>query len=297
MIKNLIFLKLGGSLITDKTRPRMVRPDVLKRLCDEIASARERDPNLLLLLGHGSGSFGHVAAKAYKTRDGLPSKPPSQPSPEGGRSHISPPRVEMSDRTEGGNGNYWFGFTEVWHEARALNVHVMDALREAGIPSMALPASASLIAEDGKVASWDVNPIRRALSNGILPVVFGDVIFDEVRGGTILSTEDLFMHLARELRPQRILLAGLEDGIYADFPVRKHKVEVVSPLSFAKLSASIGASAGTDVTGGMDSKVRQMLTLVEEIEGLSVRIFSGEISGALKKTLRGEKIGTLITSK
>lgn len=278
---NLTFLKLGGSLITDKLTPRTVRPDVLKRLCKEIASARERDPNLLLVLGHGSGSFGHVAAKQYATRDGIPLTPPSN----------SPRR---RGELEGG---YWHGFTEVWHEARALNVHVMDALRAAGIPSMALPGSASVIAHDGKVAAWDVTPFWRALENGILPVVYGDVIFDEVRGGTILSTEDLFMHLARKLRPQRVLLSGLEDGIYADFPVRKHKVEVVTPQSFSELSTSIGASAGTDVTGGMDSKVRQMLALVEEIEGLSVQLFSGEISGATERALRGEKTGTLITAK
>jgi len=271
MTENLIFLKLGGSLITDKTHPRKLRPDVLKRIFEEIASARERDPNLLLLLGHGSGSFGHVAAKEYKTREGLPS----------------------STDTE----KYWLGFSEVWHEARALNVHVMDALRTAGISSMALPASASVISKDGKVAAWNVEPIRRALLNGILPVVHGDVIFDNALGGTILSTEDLFMHLARELRPQWILLAGLEDGIYADFPVRKHRVESVTPQSFIELSESIGVSAGTDVTGGMDSKVRQMLALVEEIEGLSVQLYSGEIAGATEQALGGKKIGTLITSK
>lgn len=55
-----------------------------------------------------------------------------------------------------------------------------------------------------------------ALANGILPVVYGDVVFDEVRGGTILSTEDLFQHLAHQLHPERVLLAGLEAGVWAD---------------------------------------------------------------------------------
>ena len=35
----LIFLKLGGSLLTDKTRPQALRGDVLARLASEIAGA------------------------------------------------------------------------------------------------------------------------------------------------------------------------------------------------------------------------------------------------------------------
>lgn len=67
--------------------------------------------------------------------------------------------------------------------------------------------------------------------------------------------------------------------------------------SFHKLSASIGTSVGSEVTGGMDSKTKQMLALVTEIEGLSVQIFSGKNEGTLVKVLRGEKTGTLIIAK
>jgi len=276
---NLIFLKLGGSLITDKERPRTPRLDRLKDLCGQIASVLARDPNLHLLIGHGSGSFGHVPAKKYGTRNGLPTPPsPLTPLPE----------------EEGNSRPYWRGFTEVWHEAAALTHFVMNALREANIPAMAMAPSGSVIARDGEVAAWDLEPLKCALSNGIVPVVYGDVVFDEVRGGTILSTEDLFMHLAREMRPERILLAGLEDGVYADFPARKHKVESVMPASYAEIRASIGASTGTDVTGGMDSKVQQMLSLVEEIPEIEVQLFSGVESGSLERALLGEKLGTLI---
>ncbi len=283
---NLIFLKLGGSLITDKGRPRTPRVDVLNSLCRQIADAYARDPNLLLLIGHGSGSFGHVAAKKYKTRVGLPFLTP----PEGGRTSPFPHRGKGGM----GEGAYWHGFTEVWHEARELNKIVMDALRVAKIPAMAISPSSSVIAKDGKVSTWDISPIMHALSNGITPVVYGDVVFDEVRGGTILSTEDLFMHLARQMRPQRVLLAGVEDGIYADFPARKQRVTRVTPASYQKICASIGESHATDVTGGMSSKVQQMLELVGFLPVLSVLIFSGREEGNLESVLLGENLGTLI---
>ena len=128
-------------------------------------------------------------------------------------------------------------------------------------------------------------------------MVHGDVIFDRVKGGTILSTEELFEHLARELRPDRILLAGLEDAIYADFPARRHKVEVLTRESFNEIRQGVGQAEGADVTGGMLSKVQQMLDLVHEIPALTVQIFSGETADNLKKALKGEHIGTILKAQ
>jgi isopentenyl phosphate kinase len=141
---------------------------------------------------------------------------------------------------------------------------------------------------------WDLSQIEYALEMSIVPVVHGDVIFDRAKGGTILSTEELFEHLARELHPGRILLAGLEEGVWADFPVRRHKVQKVTRDSFNEISQSTGKAIGADVTGGMESKVRQMLELAEAVPGLSTQIFSGESPGNLQKTLLGEILGTII---
>lgn len=69
----LIFLKLGGSLITEKaTEARAVRTTVLQRLMTEIAEARKQR-QFRLVLGHGAGSFGHVEAKRHGTRQGVSS--------------------------------------------------------------------------------------------------------------------------------------------------------------------------------------------------------------------------------
>ena len=51
---------------------------------------------------------------------------------------------------------------------------------------------------------------------------------------------------------------------------------------------------GVDVTGGMKSKVEEMLSLVEQIPNLDVQIFSGEEAGNVKRALIGELLGTLI---
>ena len=262
--QSVVFLKLGGSLITDKNRPHTPRMDVIRRLAAEIVAARKKDASLRILLGHGSGSFGHVPARRYGTRQGV--------------------------RTE----QEWRGFVEVWREAVELNRIVVDALGEAGLPAISLPPSSSTVARDGQVETWNLAPVRRALEANLLPVVFGDVVFDSLRGGTILSTEDLFSHMAVQLQPQRILLAGIEAGVWADFPSCTRLVGEITPANWNDLSSTVGGSTATDVTGGMASKVRQCLELAERIPNLEVFIFSGETPEAIEQALTGKHLGTRI---
>ncbi len=250
----LTFLKLGGSLITDKNTPRTPRPVVLTRLMQEVVEARAVRPGLRLVLGHGSGSFGHVEAKKYGTRAGV--------------------RIEEE----------WRGFTEVQAAAGLLNRLVYDAARLAGLPVINFPPSASAICRDGVIRSFAVEPIRAALNHGLVPLVFGDVAIDEVRGGTIVSTEDVFRYLAGQLRPERILLAGSEAGVLTHWPNGQVIPEITSVTS---LDALAGAHAA-DVTGGMASKVREMLALAIEMPGVEIRIFSGEAPGLVRATLLGE---------
>lgn len=260
------FLKLGGSLITDKNRPRTARSETLARLSGEVASAVQHNPGLRLVLGHGSGSFGHVTANRHGTRQGV--------------------------RTS----QEWLGFAEVWRDAAALNHIVLAALHAAGLPAISFPPSASVTSQDGVVAAWDLRPLRSALRAGLLPVIFGDVVFDTVRGGTILSTEDLFDHLARQLHPGRLLLAGIEPGVWADFPACTRLVPEITPDNVDEIARALGGSAATDVTGGMASKVWEMLELVQAIPSLEVLIFSGEEPGLVRAALEGNPVGTVIRS-
>jgi len=260
------FLKLGGSLITDKYKPGMPQMDVLARLAREIADAKEDLGDLQLVLGHGSGSFAHVPAKKYGTRQG----------------------VQTSDQ--------WRGFAEVWREADALNRLVVDALHTAGLPAVRFAVSGSAVTRAGQVEAWDLTPVRAALEAGLLPVVYGDVVFDQEWGGTILSTEDIFAHLAPELKPARVLIAGIEAGVWADYPACTKVVSEITPWNFAEVAPALGGSVAVDVTGGMASKVWEMLGLVKMVTGLEGAIFSGAYPGLVGEVLRGKTVGTRIWS-
>lgn len=258
----MIFLKLGGSLITDKAVRERARPQVIERLAIEIREALLAKPETRLLIGHGSGSFGHPAAARFGTLDGA--------------------------RT----GDEWRGFAEVWSAAHRLHRIVLDALTGAGLSVLSFPPSANAIANRGEIVEMADEQIRRALKAGLIPLVHGDVAFDRSRGATILSTERVLTHLANVLHPSRILLAGIEEGVYRDYPARH---QLLSELSQAMLpEIRLETAESTDVTGGMEHKVQQAFQLAHADPQAEVRIFSGETSGNLQAALLGYALGTRI---
>ena len=262
----MLFLKLGGSLITDKTKVETVHHDELARLADEIAAARAAQPDLKLLLGHGSGSFGHVAAAKYGTRQGVQT------------------------------AVQWHGFAEVSSSASRISKIVTDALLAAGVPAISFQPSASAVCEDGRITQLNSTSIQQALIHNLVPIIHGDVAFDTVRGGTIISTEEIMMALAAELRPAWLLLAGMTDGVYDG---QQQVIPIITPDNFAEIQSALGGSHGTDVTGGMASKVQGMLDLVSNYPQLSIRIFSGLQTGLLKTLLLQPEMqsGTLIRNR
>ena len=259
-----IFLKLGGSLITDKTKPYCAHPETIYRIGLEIQSTLKEIPETRLVIGHGSGSFGHEAAAEHNTRRGV------------------------STQEE------WLGFIEVWKAARALNTIVTNELGRSGLPVISLSPSASLIGANREIVSWNIDPIRSALSSSLIPIIHGDVIFDTRLGGTIISTEELFVQLAHRIPPARILLAGIEKGVYSDFPNKTEIYPIIDHKNYETVIKTVQGSASKDVTGGMASKVTAMANLWREIQELNVSIFSGQIEGNVSRALRGETFGTQI---
>jgi len=266
MTTELVFLKLGGSLITNKSCPNTALPARISELANAINLVTEKYPGKRMILGHGSGSFGHNAANKYATQDGV--------------------------RTQAG----WIGFLEVWKAAQELHRIVVSQLIEANLPVMSFPPSSMITAEDKHVTNWNLEPITSSLVNGFIPVIYGDVVFDKALGGTILSTEDLFVYLAERMSPKSILIAGMEEGVYSDYPVCDSVILKLSPENINEYNETLNSSGNIDVTGGMRSKVLLMLNLVKNDPSLRVHIFSGKDPNNIIRIMDGEQIGTLISA-
>jgi isopentenyl phosphate kinase len=264
MDESVIYLKLGGSLITDKNQPYFVEQSTLDRISSEINRFLCENPNRKLIIGHGSGSFGHTSATKYHTLGGVATK------------------------------EEWIGFQKVCFDARSLNQIVMQSLQKANVPAVSFPPSAQVTASNRTIQKWDTSTIQNALEHHLIPVIFGDTVLDTIIGGTILSTEEFFIHLARDIAPSSILLAGVEDGVWENFPSREKLIEKITPTNYPSIKAQIMGSVSTDVTGGMTTKIEKMLTLLQAYPEINVQVFSGAKISSVYSALSGNTIGTLI---
>ena len=259
---DLILLKLGGSLITEKARPETPRREVIARLAGEIARAA-REPHCRLIVGHGSGSFGHVAARASGIATGL----------------HSPDQLPGVSRTQ--------------ERAAALHRIVIEALLEAGALPYSIAPSSCLISDGGRPAELAAGPLLLALDRGLLPVLYGDVVMDRAWGVSICSTENLFEILARTLLDQgctirRALWLGETGGLYDSAGRTLPRLSLGDLAALENAAGAIGAPSGTDVTGGMLHRVETALALARL--GIPSLLANGLTPGLLERAVRGESV-------
>jgi isopentenyl phosphate kinase len=263
----LTFIKLGGSVLTDKTVPEALDTALLRDIAQAIAAALQQRPALRLLIGHGGGSFGHHWAAKYQTHLGVQ------------------------------DAAGWHGVARVADAMGRLNRTVIAALLDAGVDALGVQPSASALAEQRRLQQLDTTTLQRMLEAGLVPVMYGDVVLDAAQGAAIMSTEMLFSYLALRLQPQRIVLVG-EQGVFTADPRRDSQAQRIAAITAANIDEvlqHLGGSHGTDVTGGMASKVRGMWELVQAVPGLTVQLI-GTDSTTVQHAILGEAVaeGTVI---
>ncbi len=235
------------------------RPEVIGRLAREVRQSLAARPELRLVLGHGSGSFGHFAAQRYGVHRGVADN---------------------------------LGYAETGAAATRLNRLVVDAFLAEGVPVVAFQPSASARCVGGELVEMAVGPLEVALERGLVPVVYGDVALDDLQGTAIVSTERIFGYLASFLRPVRMVLAGEVDGVFTADPLRDPTAQLIAEIdrhNSEQVRAALAGSRGVDVTGGMLSKVLGMLDLVRELPGLEVLLISGLRPGWVRRALEGTR--------
>ncbi|MBI5882319.1 MAG: hypothetical protein HZB91_04360 [Elusimicrobia bacterium] len=241
-----LFVKLGGSFITDKNTPETLHPKnvvlAAKAIRAALEEARAAGKRMSLVLSHGAGSFGHIHAKRY-------------------------------DAVKGVHPQYgWEAFYRIRDSMARMSLLFLRHCNEGGLFPVALQPSAIAEADDGAVTRLDVRPVKALLGYGQIPVIHGDIIPDARRGFTIASTESLLKSMAQELRFDRIIMVSDTDGVLDG---DGSTIPWIDPRAISQVLSFLRGSKSPDVTGGMRKKVECLYDLVSSGKAGSARIIGG----------------------
>jgi len=248
----MILIKLGGSVITDKSSYRRFNKDVVSRLCQEIKSSGKD-----VMIVHGAGSFGHVLAKEFELQKG----------------HIRDDQIDA--------------LAKVSRDVRELNVMVISELIDAGIPAVSVPTGSCFIMDDGELMMND-EILRGYTELGIVPVMFGDVVLDRKKGFGICSGDTIMEHLTDIFSPDMVVFVSDIDGLYDRDPKISKDAKLISEVN-EKLFEDIPAETTVaDVTGGVHAKMRSMLSLCSDSRDCI--LVNGMVDGRLRSLLTGGNV-------
>lgn len=261
-MKKRVMVKIGGSFITDKNQPDSLKENRVRKIAREITTAIQLG-KVSLLLSHGAGSYGHIAAKQYQAQQG------SHP-------HFG-----------------WQAFYQIRQDMMKMNLRILQLCAEEGLFPITIQPSAIAMARKGKLIYMDTRNIRFLLDSDQVPLIHGDIVLDENQDFTIASTEDQIRKLSEYIFFHRIVMISDVPGVLDN---EGNVIPQIDHNNYSQILDQLGGSAGLDVTGGMRSKVEQVYQIIQKNPSTQAFIISGDSGpGVMTSSILGEgKNGTMI---
>jgi isopentenyl phosphate kinase len=266
----LILIKLGGSIITDKSKPFTEDLATIRRLAKEIHEAHS-EKKFKIIVGHGGGSFPHTPAHEFQTHKGII------------------------------NEKSYEGIAKVQDAAATLNRIIVRELIAAGENAVSINLSSNCIAEGGEIKEMFLEPVKKLLDFNMIPVPYGDVCLDLKNGCCILSTEKIlsyvvkvFQQFGKKYEISRIIICTDVDGVFDRDPKEDKNSKLIRVITEDELKKiNLSSSSGIDVTGKMKHKIETMIKLAKS--NIEIEIINAKKPDILKRALFGERgLGTII---
>lgn len=264
---NLVFIKIGGSCITDKNKPYTAKLKRIQTLSRNIASVIKKFPSTRFILGNGAGSFGHYPVVQYDLIKGIQ----------------KPKQV--------------FGYAVVQDGVSRLNRLIVRNLLFYGVPAVSLHSSSICTTNKGKIAHFFIHSFLGFLNMGVTPVLYGDIVYDKNKGSHIISTEDIFLlfiekreALTDRYNISKVIYIGDTAGVLDN---KGNIIKTLCEKDSRMIQGHLYTTDGYDVTGGMAHKVASAMDTARL--GISSYIIGGQ-KEVLINILEGKEFtGTLIT--
>lgn len=262
----LYVIRVGGSVITDRTsyEPKFDEKNT-NLFANEILRVRKNN-KVDIIITHGMGSCGHPIAKKYNIHK------------------------------RGSTAKKIHGIILLQKNLQKLNETVVKHFVKQGLPAMSYQPYSALVSNK-HITRMSIEPIKRHLNMGMIPIVFAGPVPDKSRGVSILSSDHIGPYLAKELKADLFVAGTCVDGVHDKDPYiykDARQIPKITPKNYAKLVKSMGGSTHIDVTGGMLRKVDELLNFAKC--GVKARVVDLRKPNVLYETIQGIKQhGTLIT--
>lgn len=230
-----LLIKLGGSIITDKSTPGVFRLANVQEIAAILAEYRESHPEADIILVHGAGSFAHPFAKQYQL-DG-----------------------QWREDTA-------WGLSRTELAVRKLNVMITEVMQEVNVPLFGISAS-SMATLQGNDFMVNTALVKSILDKHLIPTLYGDVGIGGKKKYRVISGDVLIRDLANKLPNVSVITVGDTSGVYDD---QGQTIPEITSANFDSILQSVTGSKGIDVTGGMRQKLIELMEVAKHAESITI---------------------------
>lgn len=246
-------VKLGGSVITNKTKEQTFKQPVMDNLSAEIKKANKE-----IIIVHGAGSFGHILAEKYDLNEGYKRNEQKQ------------------------------GFSLTLEMVQNLSNHVLKSLCKYNVPAVPIPPHSILKLNDHNLEEVDWQIFKDYLEKGFIPVTYGDVVLDNNLGFSICSGDLLVLALSEYFKPGKVIFVIDEEGLYSSNPKTDKNAEFIDSITVENLKKlTTPKDKHADVTGGMGGKINTISKIAKL--GIDTILVNGNKPNRLFKVLVEEE--------
>ncbi len=261
--EDLIVLKLGGSLLTDKSKAYKLREEVLKAVAVEIKECIDLGLIKSLVIVHGVGSFGHPPVLKYNLHKGFRNKDQL----------ISMSKTQL-----------------IVNEFRKT---IATTFQEEGVPINLMHASSMVVGSKMIITDYTFNSLKGFLSLGMVPLIGGDMMYDTSMGFSVCSGDQLAVILSRVLLAEQLIFATDVSGVFDKDPKTGEHAQLLREIKLSEIEqlfTKTNETANNDASGKMRGKLLSLASIKDKIqEGLEVVILSMNKKGVLKNYLKGQE--------
>ncbi len=224
-------MKIGGSVITEKNRPGVfIRRKLLNEIAKDCAAALSANKNTRLIIIHGAGSGGHQIAKQYHLENGT-----------------------------NNDSNKIDGALIIRAANQKLNLAITEIFLKQGVNIAPVHTASTIIQNSGKIKQCFYDVIDEALNLNCVPLLYGEMVYDQILGMTICSGDAIAVDLAKKYNASKLVFASDVDGIFDKDPHTNHDAKLIKSIILKSITTDnkilLSGSHNVDVTGGLKNKI------------------------------------------